>query len=246
VKAVPDEAEGAWALTDAEEDCVMECDLDIALLDLRGIRTLLYLDCGRTFCRVSRILFYKTRRNTMTTPLAERRGAITFKGSPMTLVGRELKVGDPAPDFQLQAADDMSVVTWETLSASGTRAVLLILVPSIDTSVCALETQKFNQRVAELPSEKITVVTVSADTPFAQKRWAGEEHVDNIRLLSDHKDRAFADSYGVRIKELGLLARAIYLIDQKGVVRYIQTVPEVAAEPDYDAVLDAAKHLVGS
>ena len=176
----------------------------------------------------------------------ERPGAITFKGNPMTLVGPELKVGDRAPDFQLQAADDLSTVTWNDLSAGGTRAVLMILVPSIDTSVCSLETNKFDKQVAGLPKDKINVVTVSADTPFAQKRWANEEHVENIRLLSDHKERSFADAYGVRIKELGMLARSIYLVDKDGLVRYVQNVGEVASEPDYDAVLQAAREVAGA
>ncbi len=179
----------------------------------------------------------------MTTTPTERPGAVTFKGSPMTLVGPELRVGDHAPDFQLQAADDLSQVSWDTVSAGGTKAVLLILVPSIDTSVCSLETGKFNKHVAGLPADKITVVTVSADTPFAQKRWTEAEDVHNIRLLSDHKERSFADAYGVRIKELGMLSRAIYLVDKEGTVRYVQNVPEVAAEPDYDAVLKAAREL---
>jgi thiol peroxidase len=182
----------------------------------------------------------------MTTTPTERPGAITFKGSPMTLVGPELKVGDHAPDFHLQAADDLSSVSWETVSAGGTKAVLFILVPSIDTSVCSLETNKFDKHVASLPEDKITVVTVSADTPFAQKRWADQEHVDNIRLLSDHKERSFADAYGVRIKELGMLSRSIYLVDKTGTVRYVQNVPEVASEPDYDAVLQAARELIGA
>ena len=181
----------------------------------------------------------------MTTEL-ERPGAITFKGTPMTLVGKELKVGDHAPDFQLQAAADLSAVTWADLSEGGTKAVLMILVPSIDTSVCALETSKFNKQVASLPQDKITVVTVSADTPFAQKRWAGQEHVDNIRMLSDHKERSFADAYGVRIKELGMLARSIYLVDKTGIVRYVQNVGEVASEPDYDAVMEAAREVAGA
>lgn len=179
-----------------------------------------------------------------TTALPERPGAITFKGNPMTLVGRELQVGDRAPDFQL-VTNDLQTLTWEDLSDGGRKAVLMILVPSIDTSVCSLETSKFNRHVASLPADKIKVVTVSADTPFAQKRWAAQENITNIQMLSDHKEKAFADSYGVRIKELGLLTRAIYLLDKDGVVRYIQTVPEVASEPDYDAVLKAARELVG-
>lgn len=173
---------------------------------------------------------------------AERPGVITFKGSPMTLVGPELKVGDHVPDFSL-VAGDLSSLAWDDLSDHGTKAVLMILVPSIDTSVCSLETSKFNRSVENLDKDKIKVVTISADTPFAQKRWATEERIDNIQMLSDHKERAFADSFGVRIKELGLLTRAIYLIDKSGVIRYIQTVSEVATEPDYDAVLQAARQL---
>jgi thiol peroxidase len=180
----------------------------------------------------------------MTTTLLERPRAITFKGTPMTLIGQELKVGDLAPEFAL-AASDLSTVTWDDLSSSGSKAVLMILVPSIDTSVCSLETGKFNKHVAGLPQDKIKVVTISADTPFAQKRWATEERIDNLQMLSDHKERAFADAFGVKIKELGLLTRAIYLLDKNRIIRYIQTVPEVATEPDYDAVLKATRDLVG-
>ncbi|BDI29273.1 putative thiol peroxidase [Capsulimonas corticalis] len=180
----------------------------------------------------------------MTDVQNERSGAITFKGNPMTLLGPELKVGDKAPDFQLTGTD-LSPTTLDQLRENGTKAVLLILVPSIDTSVCSLETSKFNRHIATLPAEKIVAVSISADTPFAQKRWAVQEHVDNIKMLSDHKDRKFADDYGVHIKELGLLTRAIYLVDKDGVIRYIQTVPEVATEPDYDEVLRAARELVG-
>ena len=176
----------------------------------------------------------------------ERPGAITFKGGPMTLVGPELKVGDRVPEFHVQTAQTLGTVGWSELSENGTKAVLMILVPSIDTSVCSLETGKFNRHVAGLPTDKIKTVTVSADTPFAQTRWAKEEGVDNIEMLSDHKDRMFGEAFGVEVKEMGMLARAIYLVDKGGVVRYIQTVPEIASEPDYDAVLAAAREVVGS
>ena len=176
---------------------------------------------------------------------AERTGAITFKGGPLTLLGPELKVGDRVPDFQVQAAGTLETVGWEQLSENGTKAVLMILVPSIDTSVCSLETSKFNRQVVSLPSDKIKAVSVSADTPFAQSRWAKAEGVDNVQMLSDHRDRTFGPAFGVQVKEMGMLARAIYLIDKDGVVRYVQTVPEIALEPDYDAVLAAARALVG-
>ncbi len=176
----------------------------------------------------------------------ERPGAITFKGTPMTLVGQELQVGDAIPDFTVQTANTLEAVDWDTLSGHGTKAVLMILVPSIDTSVCSLETSKFNRHVAGLPADKLKTVAVSADTAFAQRRWAKDEGVTNIEMLSDHKDRVLGAAFGVQIKELGLLARAIYLVDKDGVIRYIQTVPEVASEPDYDAVLAAARELVGA
>ena len=179
-----------------------------------------------------------------TTGQPERLGAITFKGSPMTLVGQELKVGDPIPDFAVQTADKLETVGWDALSEGRTKAVLMIFVPSIDTSVCSLETGKFNRHVASLPTDKIKTVAVSADTPFAQTRWAKEEGVTNIAMLSDHKDRTFGEAFGVQIKEMGMMARAIYLVDKDGIIRYIQTVPEIASEPDYDAVLAAARALV--
>ncbi|MGI4790611.1 MAG: thiol peroxidase [Janthinobacterium lividum] len=175
----------------------------------------------------------------------ERPSAVTFKGNPMTLVGLELKVGDSIPEFTVQTADKLETVDWDTLSEHRTKAVLMILVPSIDTSICSLETGKFNRHVAGLPTDKIKTVAISADTPFAQTRWAKHERITNIQMLSDHKDRQFGPAFGVQIKELGLLTRAIYLVDKDGIIRYIQTVPEVASEPDYDAVLAAARSLVG-
>ncbi len=182
----------------------------------------------------------------MATAEAERPGAITFKGTPMTLVGQELKVGDPLPEFHVQTADTLEAVDWDTISEHRTKAVLMILVPSIDTSVCSLETGKFNRHVASLPADKIKTVAISADTPFAQKRWAKEEGVTNIEMLSDHKDRMLGEAFGVQIKELGLLTRVIFLADKDGIVRYVQGVPEVASEPDYDAVLAAAREIVGA
>lgn len=180
------------------------------------------------------------------TAQAERPSAITFKGTPMTLVGQEMKVGDALPDFHVQTAETLGVVDFSTLSENGTKAVLMITVPSIDTSVCSLETGKFNRHAASLPTDKIKIVAISADTPFAQTRWAKEEKITNIEMLSDHKDRVFGPALGIQIKEMGLLARTIYLADKSGVIRYIQTVPEVASEPDYAEVLAAARELIGA
>jgi thiol peroxidase len=174
---------------------------------------------------------------------AERQGVVTFKGNPMTLVGPRLTEGSPAPTFQV-TANDLSTLTLEDALAGGTRAALLIVVPSIDTSVCSLETAKFNKQIRELPSEKIAAFTISEDLPFAQKRWAEHEQIANLQLVSDHKDHAFGHAYGVWIKELGLLARSIFLVDKQGTLRYVRIVPEVAQEPDYDEVIAKAREVI--
>ena len=176
----------------------------------------------------------------------ERPSAVTFKGGPMTLVGRELKVGDHVPDFEVQTADKRETVGWNELSEGGTKAVLMIFVPSIDTSVCSLETGKFDRHVANLPADQVKTVTISTDTTFAQTRWARAEKIGNIQMLSDHKDRTVGPAFGALVKELGMLSRSIYLADKDGIVRYVQTVPEIASEPDYDAVLAAVRKVVGA
>lgn len=169
----------------------------------------------------------------------ERTGVITFKGSPMTLQGPELHVGDPAPEFALTAGD-LSTVTPEILLDEGRCAVMLIIVPSLDTSVCSLESQKFNARLGEMP-EGVRAAVVSMDLPFAQARWCGAQGGDvRLEMLSDYRDRSFGLNYGLSIVELGLLARAIVVIGKDRTVAYIQIVPEVANEPDYDAALKAA------
>lgn len=173
-----------------------------------------------------------------TQTLQERTGVITFKGNPMTLVGPELKAGDPAPDFHLTASD-LSVKTLEDVVDHGNRAAMLIVVPSLDTSVCSIESHKFNTRMGELPTGVKTYV-VSMDLPFAQARWCGNEGDVKFETLSDYRDHTFGRNYGLLIKELGLLARAIVVIGAGKQIKYVQIVPEVASEPDYDAALQAA------
>jgi thiol peroxidase len=170
--------------------------------------------------------------------LQERSGAVTFKGQAMTLVGPELYPGDPAPVFTLTAAD-LSTVTLDTLLDKGHRSALLIVVPSLDTSVCSLESKKFNSRLSELP-DGVRASVVSMDLPFAQGRWCGAEGDIKLDMLSDYRDRSFGPNYGLLIKELGLLARAIVVIGKDRTIAYVQIVPEIASEPDYDAALKAA------
>lgn len=163
---------------------------------------------------------------------------VTFKGNPVTLVGPELKVGDAAPDFSV-VDNSLSPVS---LQAYEGKVKIVSAVPSLDTPVCDTETRRFNQEAANLPGE-VVVLTVSADLPFAQKRWCGAAGIDKVVTLSDYRDRSFALAYGVLIDELKLLSRSIFVIDKKNVIRYIQHVPEVTQEPDYAAVIAAAREL---
>ncbi len=170
---------------------------------------------------------------------AERKDVVTFKGKPVTLLGPELKVGDPAPDFVVM---DNSL-TPVTLATYNGKIKVISAVPSLDTPVCEMETRRFNQEAATLP-DKVVVLTVSLDLPFAQKRWCGAANIDRVITLSDYQDRSFATAYGVLINELKLLSRSIFVIDESNVIRYIQHVPEVTQEPDYAAVIGAVKKLI--
>jgi thioredoxin-dependent peroxiredoxin len=170
--------------------------------------------------------------------MEERKGLVTMKGKPITLVGQAVKVGQKAPDFEV-TANDLSPVK---LSSFAGKVCIITSVPSLDTSVCDLETRKFNEKAAQLGGD-VVVLTISMDLPFAQKRWCGAAGIKNVQTLSDHRDASFGRAYGVLIKDLRLLARAVFVVDKKGVVRYLQIVPEIATEPDYDAVLKAVKEL---
>jgi thiol peroxidase len=170
--------------------------------------------------------------------MQERKGVITMKGKPLTLLGKEVKVGDSAPDFEV-VANDMSTVKFSSYRG---KVCIICSVPSLDTSVCDMETRRFNEEAGKLGSN-VTVVTISMDLPFAQKRWCGAAGVKNVQTLSDYRDASFGKAYGVLIKDLRLLARAVFVVDKKGTIRYIQIVKEVASEPDYEAALNAVKGL---
>jgi thiol peroxidase len=171
--------------------------------------------------------------------MAERTGIVTFKGNPVTLVGPELKVGAKAPDFTV-VDNGLAPVT---LASSAGKIRIISTVPSLDTPVCDTETRRFNQEAAGLP-ENVVVLTVSLDLPFAQKRWCGAAGIDRVTTLSDYRERSLGTAYGVVIKELVLLSRAVFVVDPQDVIRYIQIVPEVTSEPDYAAVLAAVKNLL--
>ena len=163
---------------------------------------------------------------------------VTFQGNPLTLVGSDVQVGQSAPDATL-VANDLSPFTLSSLKG---KKVILSVVPSLDTPVCDLQTKRFNSEATHLGND-VTVVTLSMDLPFAQARWCGATGSDQIKTLSDYQTAAFGEAYGVLIKELRLLSRAIFVVDADGVLQYKQIVSEITNEPDYDAALEAVKKL---
>ncbi|MGD0078221.1 MAG: thiol peroxidase [Sedimentisphaerales bacterium] len=170
--------------------------------------------------------------------MTERKNLVTMKGKPVTITGKPVKVGQKAPDAEV-VANDLSVVK---LSSYFGKKCVIASVPSLDTSVCDMETRKFNEEAGKLGSD-VVVLTISMDLPFAQKRWCGAAGIKNVITLSDYRYASFGNTYGVLIKDLHLLARAVFVVDKAGVVRYVQIVPEIATEPNYAAVIEAVKGL---
>src|SRR6266581_8110606 len=173
----------------------------------------------------------------------ERKGAVTLRGNPITLGGPELKPGQSAPDF---TALDNGLKPVKLSEASG-KVLIVSSVPSLDTPVCDTETRRFNQEAGKL-GDGVEVWTISMDLPFAQKRWCGAAGVNSVKTLSDFRERAFAQSYGVEIKDgplAGLTARAVFVVGRDGTVKHVEYVKEIASEPNYDAALIAAKQAAG-
>lgn len=169
----------------------------------------------------------------------ERSNIIKIKGQPMTLVGRELKVGDKAPDFILTNTDMKPV----KLSDSRGKTRLISVVTSLETLTCNVQTRTFNEKLAEL-SDDVAVYTISADLPFAQSRYNAENKIDKVQTLSNYRDDSFGNDYGLLIKELGLLARAVLVVDKDDRITHMQIVPEQTTEPDYTSALAAVKAAI--
>lgn len=171
--------------------------------------------------------------------MPDKESVVTMKGNPLTLVGSQVKVGDPAPDFEV-VDNDLSAVKFSSFRG---KICIIASVPSLDTSVCDRMTRRFNQEAGRL-GDDVAVLTISMDLPFAQKRWCGAAGVDNVRTLSDYHEVNFGMAFGVLIKELRLLARAVFVVDKEGVVHYKQIVEELTDEPDYEAALKAAEGVI--
>ncbi len=168
--------------------------------------------------------------------MTERIGAVTFKGNPMTLLGPEIKVGDQAPHFKL-VGNDLADIECKFFHG---KVRVLSVAPSIDTPVCATQTRTFNKEAIGL-AEDVVILSVSLDLPFALKRFCGAEGIDRVITASDYKYHAFGEAYGVCIRELGLLTRAVFVVNRDDKIVHAEYVPEVTNEPDYSEALKAVK-----
>lgn len=167
----------------------------------------------------------------------ERKDTITFQGNPLTLVGKEIKVGDIAPNFTV-IKNDLSSISLDSLKG---KTVVISAMPSIDTPVCEMQTIRFNREASKL--EDVVILTVSMDLPFALNRFCGTKGIENAVTTSDYKDREFANSYGLYIKELGLISRAVIIVDRDGKIVYTEYLREITEEPNYEVAMEILKTI---
>jgi thiol peroxidase len=172
--------------------------------------------------------------------MEERRGVVTMKGNPLTLLGPDLKAGDKAPQFTVLDSELKQV----SLSDFAGKIKIISVTPSLDTPVCDLQLRRFNHEAANLPKD-VVVLNISMDLPFAISRFCTTASIENAKALSDHFDSSFGTAYGVLIKELRLLARSIFIVDKSDVIRYKEQVREQSSHPDYDRALDALRQIAG-
>jgi len=168
----------------------------------------------------------------------ERKGIVTLQGNPLTLIGPELNAGSKAPDFTVLDAE-LKPISLKDFSG---KTRIISVTPSLDTPVCDLQLRRFNTEAAKMQGD-VVVLNISMDLPFAISRFCTSAGIDMVKALSDHRDASFGTAYGLLIKELRLLARAIFVIDKNDVIRYKEIVPEIANQPDYDKALEAVKKL---
>jgi thiol peroxidase len=169
----------------------------------------------------------------------ERKCAVSMKGNPLTLIGPELNVGDKAPDFSVLDGE----LQEKGLKDFSGKIKILSITPSLDTPVCDMQARRFNQDATNLPDD-VVVLNISMDLPFAITRFCTTAGIDKVKAFSDHRGASFGNAFGVLIKEARLLARAIFVVDKNDVIRYIEIVPEITNQPDYDAALDVVKEVL--
>jgi thiol peroxidase len=162
-----------------------------------------------------------------------------MRGNPLTLSGNQVKAGDRAPDFAVLDTE----MNAKGLSDYKGKVKVISVTPSLDTPVCDIQIHWFENDASNM-SKEVEILNISADLPFAIKRFCAAGGIDRVVVLSDHKSVSFGEAYGVLIKELRLLARSIFIIDRDDVIRYVQLVNEQTNEPDYDDAIKALKSIV--
>lgn len=170
--------------------------------------------------------------------MSERTDSVKMKGQGLTLLGNEVRAGQKAPDFEV-VANDLSTVKSSSFLG---KVCVISSVPSVDTPVCDKMTRRFNKEAVSLGKD-VVVLTISMDLPFAQERWCGAAGVENVKTLSDYRDASFGTAFGVLIKQLRLLARAVFVVDKDGTITHAQIVEELTDEPDYQSALDAVSAI---
>ena len=191
-----------------------------------------------TIALLSSVFAFSAAAETSHVELTETTNLVMAGNKYVTLLGNQIKVGDKAPDFKV-VTESFSPVT---LSEFKGKSVLISVVPSLDTGVCSIQTKRFNDEVENLPKD-VVMLTISNDLPFAQKRFCKTEKVDHIRVLSDSVWRDFGHNYGLLIKDMGLLTRAIIIIDTEGNVAYKELVANISQHPDYETALTKLKSI---
>lgn len=172
----------------------------------------------------------------------ERKGLLQLAGQDATIVGADIQIGDEAPEFTAQTQDWQSI---PVLASTKGKVRIIAAVPSLETTTCDRETRRFNQEAAAL-SEDIVVIVISTDLPYTQKRWCGAAGIDRVLVVSDHMDAEFGQKYGCLIKERRILRRAVFVMDRNNKVVYADYMPVLGQEPDYEAVLQAARNALAS
>lgn len=168
----------------------------------------------------------------------KRTDLVTMGGNLVTLLGKEIKVGDKAPEFTVRKND----LSEYSLKDAGDTVKIISVVPSLDTGVCSLQTIRFNEEATKL--EDVQILTISVDLPFAQGRFCEANNIDKVLTLSDYKDLSFGLNYGFVIEEHRLLSRGIVILDKDNTVKYVEYVKEVTNHPDYDKALEEVKKLI--
>jgi len=169
----------------------------------------------------------------------ERKGKITFLGNPLTLIGTEKKIGEKADNFTV-LDKELKEISLKDFTG---KIKLISVTPSLDTPVCDIQARRFNQEAAKLPDD-VVIMNISMDLPFAISKFCTTAGIDKVKAYSDHRDASFGNAYGVLIKELRLLARSIFIIDGDDTIRYIELVPELSHQPDYDKALAELRKLI--